>query len=73
MKTYGLFILCLIALSGCSSYQETFDCEPGKGMGCISVSKVKAITMEREANGIFQEVGMASLSFTALNNNNPRN
>lgn len=27
-------------LSGCTSASETFDCEPGKGVGCQSITKV---------------------------------
>lgn len=32
--------LCLISLSGCSNYSETFDCSPGPGVGCKSLSQV---------------------------------
>lgn len=32
--------LCLISLSGCSTYSETFDCSPGQGVGCKSLSQV---------------------------------
>ena len=33
-------IVALIALSGCSSYSETFDCPAGQGVGCKSLSRV---------------------------------
>lgn len=33
-------ILALVALSGCSSYSETFDCPAGLGVGCKSLSRV---------------------------------
>lgn len=33
-------ILCIVALSGCSSYSETFDCPAGQGVGCKSLSRV---------------------------------
>jgi hypothetical protein len=36
-------LLPLLLLSGCSSYQEHFDCPPGKGVGCHSVSEVDAL------------------------------
>ena len=33
--------LCLVlSLSGCSTYSETFDCPPGLGVGCKSLSDV---------------------------------
>ena len=34
----GLFLL-----SGCSSYQGTFDCPPGRGVGCRSITEVNAL------------------------------
>jgi hypothetical protein len=36
---YG-FLLCLFTLTGCATYNEGFDCEPGKGIGCVSLSHV---------------------------------
>ena len=33
-------VVALIALSGCSSYSETFDCPAGQGVGCKSLSRV---------------------------------
>lgn len=33
-------ILGLVALPGCSSYSETFDCPAGQGVGCKSLSRV---------------------------------
>lgn len=33
-------MLGLVALSGCSSYSETFDCPAGQGIGCKSLSRV---------------------------------
>ncbi|MGL5720271.1 MAG: hypothetical protein ACRCYP_05715 [Alphaproteobacteria bacterium] len=35
-------LLSLLSLVGCSSYQESFDCPPGRGVGCKSVSEVDA-------------------------------
>lgn len=40
------FLLIVILISGCSTNIET-DCEPGKGMGCVSMSSVKKITQEK--------------------------
>jgi hypothetical protein len=35
-----LFLLLPLALTGCATYNESFDCEPGKGVGCVSLSQV---------------------------------
>ena len=35
-----LYFLGALLLSGCSTYQETFECKPGKGVGCRSLSHV---------------------------------
>lgn len=44
MKSISQVILTLLFLplivSGCSTSSETFDCEPGKGVGCQSITKV---------------------------------
>ena len=32
----------LVALSACSTYKETFDCPPCKGVGCASITQVNA-------------------------------
>jgi len=39
MKKYYWMIPSLF-LTACSSYQEHFECPPGKGVGCQSVSQV---------------------------------
>src|SRR4051812_47631238 len=36
----SLSIINLVILSGCSTYSETFDCPPGSGVGCKSISEV---------------------------------
>ena len=33
-------------LSGCGVYKNQFDCKPGKGIGCESVSKVNQLLDE---------------------------
>jgi Type IV conjugative transfer system lipoprotein (TraV) len=38
--------LILITLSGCSTYSETFDCPPGSGVGCKSLSAVNQMMEE---------------------------
>jgi hypothetical protein len=39
MKKLSL-LFCLVNLSGCSTYSETFDCSPGTGVGCKSLNQV---------------------------------
>lgn len=36
------------ALSSCNIYNSTFDCPPGKGIGCVSVTEVLNLIVERE-------------------------
>lgn len=38
--TSFILVSVLISLTGCSSYQDTFDCPAGTGVGCRSVSDV---------------------------------
>ena len=45
LKSIPLF-LGLAALSGCSTYSETFDCPPGRGVGCKSLSKINRMVEE---------------------------
>ena len=35
-----LLLLTLPTLSGCMTYSESFDCPPGRGVGCKSLSQV---------------------------------
>lgn len=37
-----LTVIPLLALTGCSMYAERFDCDPGKGVGCLALHKVDA-------------------------------
>lgn len=37
-----------VALSGCSTYSETFDCPAGQGVGCKSLSKVNQMVEKGE-------------------------
>ena len=36
-----------MTLSSCSIYRQTFDCEPGVGVGCKSVSEIESSVVER--------------------------
>lgn len=36
----SLSVSSFIILTGCSTYSETFDCPPGSGVGCTSISEV---------------------------------
>lgn len=40
MKQFNFIIMVGFMLTGCSSYQEQFDCPPGVGVGCKSLSFV---------------------------------
>lgn len=40
------FLLCTLVLTGCATYNETFDCEPSKGVGCNSLSQVNRMVDE---------------------------
>lgn len=45
LKLLPLF-LSLSTLSGCMTYSESFDCPPGKGVGCKSLSQVNEMVEE---------------------------
>ncbi len=38
----------LFTLSSCSVYQQGFECEPGRGVGCKSVSEIESAIVERD-------------------------
>ena len=40
---YRVLLVFLALASGCSVYKGSFDCEPKKGVGCESVSKVNEL------------------------------
>jgi hypothetical protein len=46
MKT--ILLVLPIILTGCATYNETFDCEPGKGVGCTSLSQVNHMVDEKK-------------------------
>lgn len=39
-------LLTLPILNGCMTYSESFDCPPGKGVGCKSLSQVNEMVEE---------------------------
>lgn len=41
-------LLLLAFLTSCGMYNSRFDCPPGKGIGCQSVSQVLHLIVERE-------------------------
>jgi hypothetical protein len=47
MKKLSLLILSL-ALSSCQSYRTHFDCPPGKGVPCASLSEIERMVVETE-------------------------
>ncbi len=46
-----LITIVIILLSGCSSYNNAFECKVGKGVNCTSVSKINNMV----DSGIFSE------------------
>jgi hypothetical protein len=49
MKLNVLFIMCLCCLCcSCSHYTGTFDCPPGKGVHCKSVTEIEKMIIETE-------------------------
>lgn len=50
--------LCLL-LTGCSTYQETFECEPGQGIGCKSIDKIDVIKDDGEERSKQQSLSPA--------------
>lgn len=38
-----LIIIVIALLSGCSNYNDAFECKVGKGVNCISVSKINSM------------------------------
>ena len=40
--------LLLVLLTSCSMYKSHFDCPPGKGVGCKSVSEIEGMIVESE-------------------------
>lgn len=51
MKTnlkHTLFMTSLTILSACTPYTESFDCPPGRGVGCQSLSTVNQMVEEGE-------------------------
>ncbi len=47
MHYLGLF-LTLSLLSSCGTYNSSFQCSPGKGLGCASVGEVLDLIVEKE-------------------------
>lgn len=46
--TPSLLLLPIIIASGCTPYGESFDCPPGHGVGCKSLSHVNRMVEEGE-------------------------
>lgn len=46
-KLLGI-VLCFFTFSGCMSPREGFDCPPGKGVGCHSISQVNQLVDKKE-------------------------
>lgn len=46
-----LIMLVIALLSGCSSYNNAFECKLGKGVNCTSVSKINSMVDSGAFNG----------------------
>lgn len=49
-KPFILLLLPLLGLTACSIPKESFDCPPGQGVGCHSISEVNQQVNERRLN-----------------------
>ena len=58
-----LITIVIMVLSGCSSYNNAFECKAGKGVNCISVSKINNMV----DSGIFSEAEKNSAKNSAKN------
>ena len=47
MKRF-LFASFALCTTSCGIYKSNFDCPPGKGIGCASISEVMDLIVERE-------------------------
>ena len=47
MKPLLIISLCILC-AGCGIYQSSFDCPPGKGIGCKPVNEVLGLIVEKE-------------------------
>ncbi|OJW55214.1 MAG: hypothetical protein BGO67_00465 [Alphaproteobacteria bacterium 41-28] len=48
MKTKSISLFLGLVLSSCTPYSETFDCPPGRGVGCQSLSKVNQMVEDEQ-------------------------
>ena len=46
MKAISTLFISLASLSACTPYAETFDCPPGRGVGCQSLSTINGMVEE---------------------------
>jgi hypothetical protein len=46
-----LLIATTALLSGCTGYRNHFDCPPGMGVGCKSVTEIEGAIIEQEDQG----------------------
>lgn len=46
LRRYSLLSLTLASVSGCTPYSESFDCPPGRGVGCKSLNVINQMVEE---------------------------
>ena len=56
-KSKKIIILTTLSfiLEGCGVYKGSFDCKPGKGVGCESVSKVNDLVNDEKLDDFIEE------------------
>jgi hypothetical protein len=63
MKLKTLMIAALTSvLTSCSSYKESFDCPPCRGVGCESITKVNHMVNTNKVESLQDEVVVESHS-----------
>ena len=58
-------LISIILLSSCSFYKTSFDCPPGVGVKCKSVTEIENMIIEHE-NGPDEFIGVAHLQKVSL-------
>lgn len=46
LRRYSLLSITLATISGCTPYSESFDCPPGRGVGCKSLNVINQMVEE---------------------------
>lgn len=55
-----IFVSITLALSSCSSYKETFDCPPCRGIGCESITNINDLVNKDKVKSLRSELILES-------------